>query len=77
MVIKQYTQVKRIFIFRFHEYNHGIKNLYDSPIIQTLDIFVDFGLLDKVAEMVKGNIPSKTKWRDNIWTKAWDLEKDE
>ena len=75
IVMKEYAPMKKKSYSRFYQYNHRIEHLHDSPIIPTLDICVEFGVSDKVAEMIKGNIPSKTKYRDLIWKKTWTWKK--
>ena len=51
--------------------------MYDSPIMYTLQICADFGLLDNVRNMSDGIIPSKNRWRHLVWEKVWNAEREE
>ena len=77
IVMKEHMPIRRTFINRLDEFIPGSVNMYDSPIMYTLQICFDYGLLENVRNMVNGIVPSKSRWSHLVWEKAWANEHDE
>ena len=74
--MRDHMPIKRIFINRIDEFEPGANNPYDSPIIDTLQIGCDFGILENIRNMARGEVVSKARWKDLVWGKAWDIERE-
>ena len=73
-----YLRVCRKWISHFnHNVQRGIENLYHSPIFDILRISIIYGLFDEVCHMMSGvTVYSKQQWKQLIWSRAWQVEKD-
>ena len=74
--MRDFMPIKRIFTNRVDEFVPGADNPYDSPIVDALQIGCDFGILEDIRNMARGELVSKAKWKDLVWGKAWDIERE-
>ena len=70
-----FMPIKRIFKERILEFREGDPNVFDSPIIQILEIACEFQVGNLIRNMFAGTLLSKQSWKKLIWDKAWELEK--
>ena len=59
----EYTPIRSIFVGRINEFERTQINPYDSPIIQLLEISVEFQVLDVVKNMFNGTPITKLGWK--------------
>ena len=76
VVMKEYIPLRRILVNRINDFEAGMGNPYDSPLLYSLQICHDFDLYNNFVEMLEGNVPSKARWRQLVWDKAWPVEDD-
>ena len=50
---------------------------YDSPVIEMLQISVEFELFNEVQNMFQGTPVSKQRWKSLVWERAWTMESDD
>ena len=68
----EYAPIRSIFVGRINEFERTQIN----PIpIQILEISVEFQVLDAVKNMFNGIPISKLGWKRLIWSRAWELER--
>ena len=72
--MRDFMPIKRFFINRVNEFEPGANNPYDSHIIDILQTGADFGVLDNIRNLARGEIVSKARWKELIWGRASAIE---
>ena len=79
-ILEDNSIYKQVFINSYMLFNQNKdvsrENRLQSPTFDILKVSELFGLYDLIGQMMQGTrVFSKKQWRDIVWSKAWDLER--
>ena len=74
LAMHDHTPIRRVLIERVNEFKEGMVNTSDSPLLQILEFCVEFNVMNEVKRMINQELMSKSKWKDLIWERAWNIE---
>ena len=80
IVLKENMPIREVFIDKIRtvrEENLPLRNDFDSPITDLINTGHEMNVMNHLIDFANGNVISKSKWRNIVWTQAWQQEIDE